>query len=239
MTRTKLISITLSLLMALAGCGGSSGSDASQSPPPPPPLPPPQATMAQAFQLLNQASFGATEDEAQVVINLGAEEWIDRQLQQVPSLQLPYLRSLPLPQNQILLHSDRIDVWFRNVVNGRDQLRQRVAFALSEILVVSQLGALDALPFAVADYHDMLARNAFGNYRQLLNEVTLHPAMGIYLSMLGNEKPDAAVNIRPDENYARELMQLFSVGLVELNLDGTVVRDAQNQPVPTYEQQII
>ena len=195
--------------------------------------------MAQAFQLLNQASFGATEDEAQVVIDLGVDEWVDRQLQQAPSLQLPHLRSLPVPQPVFLLHPERVDIWFRNVVNSPDQLRQRVAFALSEILVVSQLGALDDLPFAVADYHDMLARNAFGNYRQLLNDVTLHPAMGIYLSMLGNEKPDAAVNIRPDENYARELMQLFSIGLVELNLDGTVVRDAQNQPVPTYNQQII
>ncbi len=244
MARTKLILVALSLLMVLAGCGGSSGDSESQPPsssppPPPPPPPPPQVTMAKAFQLLNQASFGATEDEAQVVINLGVDEWIDRQLQQAPSLQLPHLRSLPLPQPLFLLHPERIDIWFRNVVNGPDQLRQRVAFALSEILVVSQLGALDDLPFAVADYHDMLVRNAFGNYRQLLNDVTLHPAMGVYLSMLGNEKPDAAVNIRPDENYARELMQLFSIGLVELNLDGTVVRDAHNQPVPTYNQQII
>ncbi|MCH7854657.1 MAG: DUF1800 family protein, partial [Proteobacteria bacterium] len=120
-----------------------------------------------------------------------------------------------------------------------DQLRQRVAFALSEIMVVSQIGALGGLPFSLADYHDLLARNAFGNYRQLMEAVTLHPAMGVYLSMLGNEKPDAALNIRPDENYARELMQLFSIGLVELNLDGTVVRDAQNLPIPTYNQQII
>ena len=107
MARTKLISITMSLLMALAGCGGSSGGGSSQPPPPPPP-PPPQVTLAQAFQLLNQASFGATEEEAQVVINLGVEEWIDRQLQQAPSLQLPHLRSLVLPQFPFLLHRDRI-----------------------------------------------------------------------------------------------------------------------------------
>ena len=85
----------------------------------------------------------------------------------------------------------------------------------------------------------MLVRNAFGNYRQLLQEVTLHPAMGVYLSMLGNEKPNPALNIRPDENYARELMQLFSIGLVELNNDGSVKVGAQNQPIPTYSQQII
>lgn len=237
MTRIRLISMALSLLMALAGCGGSSGGGSSQPPPPPPPSS--VVTTAEAFQFLNQASFGATLSEAQVVVDLGIEGWIDQQMQQAPSLQLPHLRSVAPPQFPFQLHPDRVDIWFRNVVNGPDQLRQRVAFALSEILVVSQLGALTDLPFAVADYHDLLVRNAFGNYRQLLNEVTLHPAMGVYLSMLGNEKPDAALNIRPDENYARELMQLFSIGLVELNLDGTTVRDAQNIPVPTYNQQII
>ena len=238
MARLKLISTAMSLLLALAGCGGSSGG--GEGPPPsspPPPLIP--VSMAEAFQFLNQASFGATESEGQVVIDLGIENWIDQQIQEEPSLQLPHLRSIPPPQFPFQLHPDRVDIWFRNVVNGPDQLRQRVAFALSEIMVVSQLGALTNLPFAVADYHDLLARNAFGNYRDLLSEITLHPAMGVYLSMLGNEKPDAALNIRPDENYARELMQLFSIGLVELNLDGTEVRDAQNQPVPTYDQQII
>ena len=235
MARLKFASIALPLLMTLAGCGGSSGSG---NPQPPPPAPPP-VTMTEAFQFLNQASFGATEDEAQVVIGSGIEAWIDQQLQQQASLQLPHLRAVPPPQFPFQLQPDRIDIWFRNVVNGDDQLRQRVAFALSEIMVVSQIGALGGLPFSLADYHDLLARNAFGNYRQLMEAVTLHPAMGVYLSMLGNEKPDAALNIRPDENYARELMQLFSIGLVELNLDGTVVRDAQNLPIPTYNQQII
>ena len=235
MARLKFASIALPLLMTLAGCGGSSGSG---NPQPPPPAPPP-VTMTEAFQFLNQASFGATEDEAQVVIGSGIEAWIDQQLQQQASLQLPHLRAVPPPQFPFQLQPDRIDIWFRNVVNGEDQLRQRVAFALSEIMVVSQIGALGGLPFSLADYHDLLARNAFGNYRQLMEAVTLHPAMGVYLSMLGNEKPDAALNIRPDENYARELMQLFSIGLVELNLDGTVVRDAQNLPIPTYNQQII
>jgi len=191
------------------------------------------------MQFLNQASFGATENESQIVISLGFEGWIEQQMQQPASLQLPHLRSLPAPQFPFQLQPDRADIWFRNVVNGNDQLRQRVAFALSEILVVSQVGALGNLPFSLADYHDLLARNAFGNYRQLLEEVTLHPAMGVYLSMLGNEKPDPASNIRPDENYARELMQLFSIGLVELNLDGTQMRDAQGQAIPTYNQGII
>ncbi|MGB5624738.1 MAG: DUF1800 domain-containing protein, partial [Woeseiaceae bacterium] len=201
--------------------------------------PPPPVTKAEAYQFLNQGSFGATEAEAQSVISMRQEEWINDQLRKPVSRQLPHLQALPPPQFPFELHADRVDIWFRNSLNGEDQLRQRVAFALSEIMVVSQLGALGNLPFAVADYYDVLAENAFGNYRDLLEEVTLHPAMGVYLSMLGNEKPDPANNIRPDENYAREVMQLFSIGLVELNIDGTAKLDSEGQPIPTYSQEII
>lgn len=195
--------------------------------------------MAEAFQFLNQATFGATEAGAQRVIDMRFEAWIDDQLARPASLQLPHVQSLPLPQFIGELQNDRVDIWFRNALHGNDQLRQRVAFALSEIMVVSQLGVLNNYPYALASYYDMLARNAFGNYRDLIEDVTLHPAMGVYLSMLGNEKPDPANNIRPDENYARELMQLFSIGLVELNIDGTVRTDGQGQPIPTYDQAVI
>jgi len=236
MVRIKLVSLLAAIGLSLAGCGG--GSSGGSSPPPPPP-PPDTVSKAEAFQLLNQATFGATEAEAQQVIATGIEAWVDDQLQQPASLQLPYLRSLPRPQFLNELQPDRIDIWIRNVLTGDDQLRQRVAFALSEIMVVSQLSALNDLTYSLADYYDVLARNAFGNYRDLIEEVTLHPSMGIYLSMLGNEKPNAALNIRPDENYARELMQLFSIGLVELNIDGTQVVDNQGIPVPTYNQAII
>jgi uncharacterized protein (DUF1800 family) len=238
MIRTvRQVATIAALALSLAACGGSS-SGAAPSPPPPPPPPPPVST-AEAFQFLNQATFGATLDEAQAAINQGYEAWIDQQIAEPGSLQLPYLRSLPRPQNLAELQADRVDVWFRNVVNGEDQLRQRVAFALSEILVVSQLGALVNAPYALADYYDKLVLNAFGNYRELLETVTLHPAMGVYLSMLGNEKPDPVRNIRPDENYARELMQLFAIGLVELNPDGSVRTDGAGQPLPTYDQAII
>jgi uncharacterized protein (DUF1800 family) len=235
MNNRKLISLLASALFALAGCGGGS-SGGNNNPPPPPPVP---ITKAQAYQFLNQASFGATEAEAQVVIDMGFENWVDNQLQKPVSLQLPHLQSLPRPQFLFELQSDRADIWFRNALHGDDQLRQRVAFALSEILVTSQLGVLGDLTYSLGDYYDVLSRNAFGNYRDLLEEVTLHPAMGMYLSMLGNEKPDPANNIRPDENYARELMQLFSIGLVELNGDGSVVVDGQGQAVPTYDQATI
>ena len=132
-----------------------------------------------------------------------------------------------------------MEKWFDNTLNGSDQLRQRVAWALSQIFVVSQVGALQNLPNATADFYDMLARDAFGDYRKLLEDVTLHPAMGVYLSMLGNQKAVAGTNLRPDENYAREVMQLMSIGLVELNIDGSVKLDGGGQPVPTYDQSII
>ena len=220
-------------VFALAACGGGSSAppdtNASAAPPGPAPI-----TQAEAFQFLNQATFGATVDSAQALISLRHDSWIDLEMTKPISLQLPVLQSLPQSDETF-----RVDIWYQNALNGTDQLRQRVAFALSEILVVSQNGALIDAPYALADYYDLLVRNAFGNYRDLLQEVTLHPAMGVYLSMLGNEKPNPALNIQPDENYARELMQLFSIGLIELNRDGTPILDDQSQPVPTYSQEII
>lgn len=223
-------------LLTLTACGGSSGGGSAVPPPPPPP---PPITTLDAFVFLNQATFGATLTAAEEASDIGFSTWIDEETAKPPSLQLPYLRSLPRPVILAELHADRVDIWFRNVVDGPDQLRQRVAFALSEILVVSQQGALIDAPYSVADYYDKLVVNAFGNYRDLLETVTLHPAMGVYLSMLGNRKPDPASSIRPDENYARELMQLFSIGLVQLNGDGTVRTDALGQPIPTYDQAVI
>ncbi len=237
MKKLPLVSIAATLMLALSACGGSSGGPASPSPPPPPPSPP--ITSAEAFQFLNQATFGATAAELQRVINMGVEAWINDQMALAPSLQLPYLRSLPVPQNRAELNQDRVDIWFRIAIDGPDQLRQRVAFALSEIMVVSQLGALIDAPYALGDYYDQLSLHAFGNYKELLDVVTLHPAMGVYLSMLGNEKPNPVLSIRPDENYARELMQLFTIGLIELNPDGSPRLDTQNQEIPTYDQAII
>lgn len=128
--------------------------------------------------------------------------------------------------------------WWNAVLNKDDQLRQRVAFALSEILVVSGRGPLSDNDFGLADYYDLLYTNAFGNYRDLLEKVTLHPMMGRYLSMIKNEKANPAENIRPDENYAREILQLFSIGVHELNLDGTL-KMQNGQPIPTYDQDVI
>jgi uncharacterized protein (DUF1800 family) len=237
MRSTLTVGVAVALAVLMNACGGSSGGAAStQSPPAAPPT---GITKAEAFRFLNQATMGATQAEADRVIALGYEGWINEQLAKPASLELPHVLALPVPQNIQQLQRDRVDIWFRNALRGQDQLRQRTAFALSEIMVVSQVGALANQPYSLASYYDLLATRAFGNYRDLIEAVTLHPAMGVYLSMLGNEKPDPARNIRPDENYARELMQLFTIGLVELDVDGTPKLDASGQPVPTYTQPII
>lgn len=228
------------LAVLLAACGGGGG---SSGPPVVNPPPPPAIARAEAYRFLNQATFGATETDAQAVISMGYEAWIDQQLQRPASLELPHVQqafaSYPPGADFTRLHEDRMDIWLRHALRAPDQLRQRVAFALSEILVISQLSPLVGYPWGSASYYDTLARNAFGNYRTLMEDVTLHPAMGVYLSMLGNQKPDTLRNIRPDENYARELMQLFTIGLVELDLDGSVRRDGQGNAIPTYDQSVI
>jgi uncharacterized protein (DUF1800 family) len=240
--KTKGLAV-LAAAALIAACGGSSGGGSNDIAPAPVSAPAPLPTgitKPEAFRFLNQATMGATEAEANRVIALGYEGWINDQLARPVSLQLPHIQSIqPLPTNIQELHRDRLDVWFRNAVNGQDQLRQRVAFAWSEIMVVSQVGALANLPYSVSSYNDLLATQGLGNFRDLVEAVTLHPAMGVYLSMLGNQRPNPAANIRPDENYARELMQLFTIGLVELNVDGTIRRDGLGQPLPTYTQPII
>lgn len=231
----------VALAVLLAACGGGGGGGSGPPVVNPPPLP--AVSRAEAYRFLNQATFGATDADSQSVIAMGYEAWIDQQLQRPASLELPQVQAAfatyPPGADFTRLHEDRIDIWLRNALAAPDQLRQRVAFALSEIMVISQLSPLVGYPWGSASYYDMLARNAFGNFRQLMEDVTLHPAMGVYLSMLGNQKPDAARNIRPDENYARELMQLFTIGLVELNRDGSVRLDAQGNSIPTYDQPVI
>ena len=249
--RARITATTAMLAAAalgLAACGGgdSGGSGGSGPPPPPPPV---LLSKAEAFRFLAQSTLGPTEAEATRLISLGDSttaltRWIDAETAKSASLLLPAVEAAypnPVPQgfNIASLNAPRIEKWFDNSLNGSDQLRQRVAWALSQIFVVSQVGALQNLPSATADFHDMLARDAFGNFRKLLEDVTLHPAMGVYLSMLGNQKAVAGTNLRPDENYAREIMQLMSIGLVELNLDGSARLDANGQPLPTYDQSII
>jgi uncharacterized protein (DUF1800 family) len=195
-----------------------------------------------AARFLDQASFGGRLSDIALVRQLGYAGWIDQQFNAATSLQLPYLNWVTggvyqqQRQEAWFIHSAQLSDPSNPLLTHDDQLRQRVAFALSEILVTSDKNAaLLFQPYALADYYDTLARGAFGNFRSLLGQITLHPAMGKFLSMLGNRKSDIALNIRPDENFAREILQLFSIGLDQLNPDGTPVL-VGGARVPSYTQ---
>ncbi len=193
----------------------------------------------EAARFLTQSTFGPNQASIAQLELMGYDAWLSRQFTLPASTHLPYLDA-QAAQGLDVYQNSRQEAFYKRAIESEDQLRQRVAYALSQIIVVSdQNGAIENEPFAMAHFYDVLVQNAFGNYRELLEQVTLHPVMGNYLSMFKNRKPDVAANIRPDENYAREIMQLFSVGLVRLNADGTVMLDAQNRPIPTYDQNTI
>jgi len=193
---------------------------------------------AAAARFLTQATFGPTQAEIARLRGMGYHAWLDEQFAMPATRHLPYLQAQAASGISVYQNS-RQEAWWLHSLTAPDQLRQRVAFALSEVLVVSDRStATEGAPMAMAHYYDVLAANAFGNYRGLLEDVTLNPVMAHYLSMFKNRKPDAALNIRPDENYAREIMQLFSVGLVHLHADGRPVL-VGGQPVPTYGQETI
>ncbi len=171
-----------------------------------------------ASRLLTQATFGPTMSDINFVQSIGIEAWVDQQLQRQGPDHLPYVLQHSNGSNRWPRH----EVWWADVVEGEDQLRQRVAFALSQIFVVSDIGrTLSNGQYGITHFYDQLRQQAFGNYRELLETVTLSPVMGLYLSMLQNAKADPATNTRADENYAREVLQLFSIGLYDLNTDGS------------------
>ncbi|WP_265593680.1 DUF1800 family protein [Verrucomicrobium sp. BvORR034] len=138
-------------------------------------------------------------------------------------------------QNNYPNYANRRREWWTLVLQSKDQLRQRMALALSEIVVVSENDStLQTNHYGMAHYWDMLSQGAFGRYRQILSNVSQSPVMAYYLSFLRNQK--ATGNIRPDENYAREVMQLFSIGLVQRHLDGSLKLDNNGLPIATYDQ---
>ncbi len=248
--KLKLISPAL-LVLSLAACGGAGTPASPGSPAPTPspvplpapvpaPAPAPAPTIVSkvdAARFLNQATFGARpEDLAALTGQADFSRWLNAQKNAAVTLQLPYLQQLKANGEEVF-QNQRQDIWWRNAVTAPDQLRQRMAFALSEIMVVSDQAAnLDNDVLGLGYFYDLLARNALGNFRTLLEDVTLSTQMGRYLSMINNQKPDPVKGIRADENFARELMQLFTVGKTRLNPDGTAVKDGSGNPVASYTQ---
>lgn len=181
-----------------------------------------------ASRLLAQATFGPTLTTVNAAATQTYSAWFASQIAMMPSLIFP---SVPSDT------TNWYPFWLKNVETGPDQLRQRTAFALSQIFVISNTnGALINQNRCMAWWYDMLVTGAFSNYRSLLEQVTLSVQMGQWLSTFRNDKPNPTLGIHADENYARELMQLFSIGLVKLNIDGSVEKNSSGNPVSTYTQ---
>lgn len=211
-------------------------------------------SMEQASQFLRMASLGADYETIESVKNQGISPWLESQLSLAPAVSFKdttwmiwdHFKPLYIArwgQSAVENAGDAVIpywyywkmAWYNNILKSDDHLRQRAAQALSQIFVISEKSNLQLSGPGMADYYDKLYAGAFGNFRDLLYEVTMHPMMGFYLSHINNPKSNAAQNIHPDENYAREIMQLFSIGLFELNADGTRKKDANGQDIPTYD----
>ncbi len=246
------------------GGGGDSAPatapSAADTPPPPPPEPPeapaeePPADDEEilrglygASRLAARATFGLDLEAIEAIEARGEASWLEDQFALSVTHHSPVVSELLAREaagDFEVLRADNDNLqalfgrmaWWHSTLTAEDQLRQRMAYALSQLFVVSDgVDILFLYPYATSDYYDTLLDHAFGNFRDLLLAVTLHPAMGVYLSHLNNAKADPEANVYPDENYAREVMQLFSIGLFELNPDGTEKRDAGGKLIPTYD----
>lgn len=192
-------------------------------------------------RFLIQAAFGADPDEVAKVKTLGISGWIDDQITRPKGYIEPVILKRRADGISTFGYATASSFWtkvMRRTPIGQadttDILRQRIAYSLAQIFVISQkTDALNLQPQAVANYYDRLIDGAFGNFRQILYDITMHPCMGVYLGHKGNKKPNPILNTFPDQNYAREIMQLFSIGLWQLNIDGSRKLIA-GQPIPTY-----
>jgi uncharacterized protein (DUF1800 family) len=182
-----------------------------------------------AARFLEQATFGPTRDLINQVQQVGFLNFLQDQFDAPVSTYAD-----PAPSENSLTPTQQR--FFTNVLNGQDQLRQRLSFGLSEIWVIS---GNTIVPQGVAPYLRLLQQDALANYRTIMQDVTLSPAMGRYLDMVNNDKPDPVANTHANENYARELLQLFTVGTYLLNSDGSLQRDAQGNPLPTYDESVV
>ncbi|MEJ7668804.1 MAG: DUF1800 family protein [Casimicrobiaceae bacterium] len=217
--------------------------------------------IAEAFRFLAQSSFGPTPTAVAAVQARGVAAYLEDQFTQpmsfYPDAQYTYfgLRATPDCNNkdpqgnnypasapQAICYRDNLTParvqrqFFSNAVTQPDQLRQRVAWALSQLVVISTIEQDLAVAYVMARYQNILAEEAFGNFEDLLRRVTLSPAMGNWLDMVNNDKPNASGSRVPNENYAREVLQLFSIGVHELKTDGTPLLDAQGELIATYDQ---
>jgi uncharacterized protein (DUF1800 family) len=189
-----------------------------------------KVTLDVATRFLDQAAFGPDPLTTAHVQAVGLEAYLNEQFA-APITPYPDPAATGFGSGQVQAR------FFTNAVHGQDQLRQRVAFALGQIMVVSAVE--ENSPTQIVPYLQLLKQDAFANFRTLMEDVTLSPTMGEYLDMRNNDKANPTRDTRANENYARELMQLFTIGLFQLNQDGTLQLDANGNPVPTYDQTTI
>ena len=225
----------------LAACGGEDKASAS-APAAPTGASTRPASDAEAVRFLQQATFGATAGDIARVKQIGYENWILEQFTVPRSSHLEFLTTqvpLPIPANTQVSSAPLYYSFWRQAIAAPDQLRQRATFTLSQILVTSaaeaQLSNDADDAHGLAAYLDVLSEHSFGNYRDILQAVSTHPTMGVYLTAMGNRGDNGRT---PDENYAREVMQLFTIGLFELNMDGTQ-KLVNGQPIETYDMEDI
>ncbi len=242
--RPDAIALAAGASALLAACGGGGGDTpgappAPPAPPPPPPPPPPAPpTDAQAARFITQAAFAADTASIDAVKARGYAAWLDEQFA-IPPTEGRYAwmvrQGYAVEANIFGFTGSDNAIWLK-LLSSPDQVRQRMTFALSQIFVVSMLGLpINWRGLAIASYTDVLEKHAFGNFRDLLQDVSLSASMGTYLNMQGNRREDTRTGRVPDENYAREVMQLFTIGLVQLNADGTPQLSA-GKPVDAYSQ---
>jgi len=213
--------------------------------------PVPIVPLPDAARFLDQATFGATDADIHHLSLIGYQPWLDEQFAAQQTLMTPGVEQALIVNTQPACSSTDVkcnaavfvqnnqgqdyveNAFWQQSLTAPDQLRQRVAYSLHEMLVISMAstGVMN-MPRGAAHYYDTLAADSFGNFRQLLEDVTLNPMMGQWLALQGNDKGNA--NTDPDENYAREVMQLFTIGQYQLNDDGTQKLDSTGKPIPTY-----
>jgi uncharacterized protein (DUF1800 family) len=232
--------------LALAACGGGGGGGApppSGNPGPVPPVTPPVVgpTDTEAARFLLQAQFSVSDADLTAVKTNGYAAWLTSKFTETLGqtgcawLDSRGYNSITSEQRYFWPQFGDFMIW-NQLLAGPDQMRKRIALALSEFFVVS-LSPIDGFypPYVIGAYWDLLCANCYGNFRTLLEKITLNAGMGFFLNTKGNLKEDSNGR-QPDENYAREVMQLFTIGLYELNADGTLRLDASNNPIETYGQ---
>jgi uncharacterized protein (DUF1800 family) len=230
--------VATAVVLLVAACGGGGGSSDPAAQDSPAVVAAKTPTKAEAARFLTQATFGATAAEIDRLSTMSYGAWLDEQFAKPQTLHRLYVNQAAADLatvGQQVSPTNFYDSWWSQALGADDQLRQRAAFALSEIMVISFANdTLRNQPRGVASFYDMLGEKAFGNFRDMLDGVTFHPMMGIYLSHLKNEKENTATGKVPDLNYAREITQLFTVGQYKLNLDGTEVMGTDGRPATAY-----